>query len=145
MDDKQIEFIKQELLRKQNEAWQDYDEYRPPELYHYTTADGFRGIIEGRQLWCTDVTEVNDPREGDHGMSVIRSILARKSVYKKFVEVVSRSSSLFGMKQNWTGYIACFCSAGELPHMWADYASGGSGYALVFDYRSLFAGCNGGK
>jgi hypothetical protein len=143
MDFEQI--VKQELLRKQNEIWKEYDEYQPTELYHYTSGSGLKGIIQNRQLWCTDVRHVNDPREGDHGMAVIRSVLTRKSVYKKFVEVVSSSTSLFGMKMNWTGYIACFCSAGESFQMWRDYACEGTGYALVFDYKSLFAGCQEGK
>ncbi|MBZ5590778.1 MAG: DUF2971 domain-containing protein [Acidobacteriia bacterium] len=71
--------------------------------------------------------------------------MKRKSVYTPFKESVLNLDSLFGMKRAWTGYIACFCSAGEQPYMWQDYASGCTGCALVFDYDALFAGAHGGK
>jgi DUF2971 family protein len=78
-------------------------------------------------------------------MSVLKSVMARKSVYQPFKESVLSSDSLFGMKNNWTTYICCFCSAGEQAYMWKGYASDGTGCALVFDYGALFSGAQDGK
>lgn len=145
MDESQREFIRQELRRKQSEIWAFHDSHPTPELFHFTSPQGFRGIIGTRQLWCTDVGRVNDPREGDHGLSVVKSVLKRKSVYKWFKEPILSSDTLFGMKDQWTSYIACFCSTGEQPYMWQDYAACGTGCALVFDYDTLLAGAQDGK
>jgi hypothetical protein len=142
MDESQIESVREELRRKQTEIWEPYDGDPIPELFHFTSPDGFIGIIEKHQLWCTDVRHVNDPREGDHGLSVVQSIVTRKSVYRPFKEHVLDSPSLFGMKSDWTGYIFCFCSS-ELPHMWQDYAKRGTGCALVFNYDVLFTAAPG--
>jgi len=144
MDDSQIESVREELRRKQTEIWEPYDGHPIPELFHFTSQEGFRGMIEKRQLWCTDIRHVNDPREGDHGLSVVKSVVTRKSVYRPFKEHVLESPCLFGMKSNWTGYIFCFCSA-ELPHMWQDYAERGTGCALVFNYDVLFAAAPAGR
>lgn len=145
MDKGQVEFARQELRRKQSEIWDPYDEHLTPELIHFTSPQGFFGVIEKRQLWCTDVGFVNDDREGDHGLSVVKLVLNRKSVYRPFKEFIGSLDSLFGMKKQWTGYIFCFCSAGEQAYMWQDYAEGGTGCALVFHYDALFSGTNGGN
>lgn len=145
MDDRRIQLVKQRLKQKQSEIWDEYDSYPTPELFHFTTPCGFRGITEKRQLWCTDIRYVNDSREGDHGMSVIRSVMQRKSIYKPFKDSVLAAESLFGMKINFTAYICCFCSAGEQEYMWRDYAAAGTGCALVFDHAALISASEGGK
>jgi hypothetical protein len=144
MDKSLIESAKQHLRQKQDEIWDAHDSQPTPELFHYTSAEGFRGIIESRQLWCTDIRHVNDPREGDHGFSVLKSVLNRKSVYKPFKDVIINLDSLFGMKRQWTSYIACFCAAGEKADIWQDYAKGGTGCALVFHFDGLFSASNRG-
>ena len=147
MDVNQLNFVAQELRRKGNEIWHEYDAYPPAELLHYAPPSGVRGILTLRQIWCTDVLHVTDPREGDHGLAVIRSVVRRRrrSVDRPFADIILKSTSLFGLKETWTEYIACFCSSGEQPYMWRDYAGGGDGCALVFDYSILMAGCDGGK
>ena len=102
MDESQREFVRQELRRKQSEIWEPYESRSTPELFHFTSPQGFRGIIEKHELWCTDVRYVNDPREGDHGLSVVKSVMKRKSVYKEFEKSVLESDNLFGMKEAWT-------------------------------------------
>ena len=34
-----------------------------PELYHYTTAAGLKGIVESQQLWATNIAYLNDAEE----------------------------------------------------------------------------------
>lgn len=145
MDKGLTESVRQRLQQKQDDIWRAHDDQPTPELFHYTSAEGFRGIIETRQFWCTDVSHVKDDREGDHGLSILKSVLNRKYVYEPFREFVGDLDSLFGMKRQWTSYMCCFCSAGEQAHMWRDYAKGGTGCALVFDYDALYSGANGGK
>jgi hypothetical protein len=137
--------IREDLKRKHSEIWQDFDSVTPSELLHYASPDAFKGIITSGQMWCTDIGYVKDSREGDHGLEIIRSVVLRKSVPRGFVEAVQRSHDLFGLKRLWTWYISCFSAGGEQAHMWADYAAGGRGCAVAFDYRMLFAGTDEGR
>lgn len=55
-----------------------YLEYKPTDvLYHYTTTDGFKGIIGTKRLWFSDLRTTNDPREIIFGLGRIRPIVAR--------------------------------------------------------------------
>lgn len=141
-------FISSQLLRKQNEIWDEFDSTARPELLlHYTCPNGFRGIIESGEIWCTDIRDVNDPREGDYGLDVIQSVVDRNRtlIDEEFTEVILNSKSLFGLKKFWSVYIACFCSSGEQPYMWSTYACDRTGFAIGFNYDTLISGASGGK
>ena len=144
MNTEQIEVVRRKLREKQREIWDDLKTVEAGWL-HYTSPAGFRKIIETRQIWCTDIRDVNDPREGDHGQDVVRSVVRRKSVPKEFADKVIRSSDLFGLKRNWTIYVACFCSAGEQARMWEDYACQCTGSAIEFNYGALHTGAREGE
>lgn len=137
--------IREELKRKHAEIWQEFDATPPSELLHYTSPAGFKGIIESGRMWCTDIGSVNDPREGDHGLEIIRSVVLRKSVPRRFLNAVQCSQDLFGLKRLWTSYISCFSAGHQQSYMWADYAACRSGCAIVFDYEMLFKGTDEGR
>ena len=44
-------------------------------LYHYTTLEGFMGIVESRSLWLTDFGYLNDLNEIEHGKKLILKAL----------------------------------------------------------------------
>lgn len=134
--------IREELRQWYVEVWREFDATTPSELLHYTSPAGFKGIIESGQMWCTDIGHVNDPREGDHGLEIIRSVVLRKSVPRGFGDAVQSSQDLFGLKRLWTWYISCFSAGQERSYMWTDYAACGTGCAIVFDYKMLFKGTN---
>jgi len=140
-------FIAKQLLRKQNEIWDEFDSAHPPELFHYTCPKCFHSIIESGEIWLTDIANVNDPREGDYGLQVIQSVLARNRtrVDEEFAKSIMSYKSLFGLNESWSLYVACFCSAGERAQMWKNYACAGTGYAIAFDYDKLIAGALAGK
>jgi hypothetical protein len=41
-------------------------------VYHYTTAEGLKGIIEFRCIWATNVNFLNDISEYHHGIDIVR-------------------------------------------------------------------------
>jgi hypothetical protein len=41
-------------------------------VYHYTTAEGLKGIIENRCIWATNVNFLNDISEYHHGVDIVR-------------------------------------------------------------------------
>ncbi len=52
----------------------------PPVIYHYTDADGLRGILETGSLRFADIFGLNDPSELRHGMQHAAKMLAKASV-----------------------------------------------------------------
>ena len=136
--------IREELKRKHNEVFSQFDA-TPAALVHYTPPAGL-GIITSGEIWCKDIRDVNDQREGDYGAEIIMSVILRKSVPRKFVEAMQRSSDLFGLKRLWTWYTFSFISSHvEQPYMWTNYAACGTGCAIVFDFKKLFADAEEGK
>src|ERR1035441_5092669 len=41
-------------------------------VYHYTAAEGLKGIIENRCIWATNVNFLNDFSEYQYGVEVVR-------------------------------------------------------------------------
>jgi hypothetical protein len=133
--------LRKELRLNQESVWHDIDSNLPDEVVHFTSSAGLEGILRSQTLWCTDIRQVNDPREGDHGMVVIRRVVARMnfSLPKQFKALIRGSlyEGLFGMKSTYTVYIVCFAAKPLSPRMWKEYADGGNGCAIVFDYKTL--------
>jgi len=74
--------IREELKHSDAEIFPDYS--IPDEVTHYTSFAGLEGIMGKREIWCTDLREVDDKRECDYGMDVIRRVITRKSVPEEF-------------------------------------------------------------
>ncbi len=136
--------IRKELRRLDTETFSDSDSAIPDEITHYTSLEGLKGIIGRREIWCTDIRQVNDPHEGDYGMAVIQNVITRKPVPSKFADFVMHQKRLFGTKELFTDYIACFCAAHDTDAMWLDYAQEGIGYGIVFDSQALLGAAEGG-
>lgn len=96
-------------------------------LYHYTSVNGLRGIIDSGNIWATHLGFLNDLSEG-------RAALADEA-YRARLEETDKRSPLF---------IASFCRHQE-PHQqkngllsqWRGYAGEGGGYCVVFDEDTL--------
>jgi len=52
-------------------------------VYHYTSAEGLKGILESKSLWATNAAYLNDFREIEEGINKIKSL---KSSLKKYAE-----------------------------------------------------------
>lgn len=46
----------------------------PKLIYHYTSLDGFVGIVRDRAMWLTDYSYLNDTREISHGRDMIQEV-----------------------------------------------------------------------
>jgi hypothetical protein len=96
-------------------------------LYHYTSVNGLRGIIDSGNVWATHLGFLNDLSEG-------KAALADEA-YRARLEETDKRSPLF---------IASFCRHQE-PHQqrngllsqWRGYAGEGGGYCVVFDEDAL--------
>lgn len=49
----------------------------PSLVYHYTSLEGFVGIVQSRSLWLSDYSYLNDKRELTHGIETIREVIVQ--------------------------------------------------------------------
>ena len=119
---------------------------RPPRglLYHYTTADGLKGIVEKNELWATSAYFLNDSAEITYGYGLLKKVLDDWLVKNPRPEE-SLTLGLARNLRNWFGedllkrnviqpiYLACFCEDDNLLSQWRAYGQSG-GYSLGFRY-----------
>jgi len=58
-------------------------------VYHYTSIDGFVGIVTSRSLWMTDYSYLNDSMEIKHGVSVVRNVAEAMLAKSENVDISS--------------------------------------------------------
>ncbi len=78
MNEQQQAEVRAALKCTADAIWEELDSEYPTELFHYTSEDGFRGILGSRELWCTKPCCLDDKQEGDHAMKVIREVVRGK-------------------------------------------------------------------
>jgi hypothetical protein len=122
----------------------------PPLIYHYTDDGGLRGILESGQLWLSDIFNLNDPSELNHGVSVAMNVLnglvanhAPKS--KAFAKWLTSFAEQKGVQGSAHFFVCSFSSYGEDLGQWRAYADNGRGYALGFDALALENGFTTGE
>lgn len=106
-------------------------------LYHYTSGQGFKGIIESKQLHCTNIHFLNDPSENKYHFEVLHSVLDENSkchtIYNKFHDKVF--DRCFYDSDNI--FLLSFCESRDSLTMWKYYAKG-NGYCIGFDWNKIF-------
>ncbi len=106
-------------------------------IFHYTDLQGFKGIIENRELWFSHVTSLNDPQELLYGRNIIETEIDKKILSKKYILIKPYlreikqyldylASNIFDF------YVSCYCFGGNLLSQWRSYADQGGGYSLGF-------------
>src|ERR1700727_58993 len=101
------------------------DEPRPDKvLYHYTSAEGLKGIIENNELWATSAYYLNDSAEMFYGYNVLREVLDQwlsenKRTEDSFTLGLARQlrssfDDLFEKRLLKPIYLTCFCEDDNL-------------------------------
>jgi hypothetical protein len=118
--------------------------YEPPPdtiLYHYTSAEGLKGIIESNDLWATSAYYLNDSAEMFYGYNVLKEVLDQwlsknsrpeDSITLGFARQLRRSfEDLFEKRLLKPIYLTCFCEDDNLLSQWRAYGQSG-GYSVGF-------------
>jgi hypothetical protein len=110
-------------------------------LFHYTGADGLKGIFEDNCLWATGASYLNDASEIEYGCAVLGDVLAHweesnkdsASLQGKIVASIRNSLDAPASKfeRAMTIYVACFCERDNLLSQWRAYGQTG-GYSVGF-------------
>lgn len=110
-----------------------------PTLWHYTTADGFLGILEQKELWCTNLLCMNDSSELKYSRELfLELILSRtrsRSSGAHLFELIHQEIE-FSLKFMSEVYSASFCGEGDRLAQWRGYSSGG-GFSIGFSANDL--------
>jgi len=105
-------------------------------LYHYTTADGLKGIVKSKTIWASDYRFVNDATEFSYGLSIFDQTLQR--LLKQHPSGVTDTNLSNAIKTienfrtaipDFSLLIASFCEHGDLLSQWRGY-NGALGYAV---------------
>jgi Protein of unknown function (DUF2971) len=135
-------------LRKLNHERENTTKNRLPEngqLFHYTAAEGLKGIIEKNELWASSAYFLNDSSEIMYGYGVLKEVLEgwikscgrdEYSMALGFARGLLRGFGHDLLSKNIIDpiYLACFCEEGNLLSQWRAYGQTG-GYSLAFNFR----------
>jgi hypothetical protein len=118
-------------------------------LFHYTTAEGLKGIVENSELWASSAYFLNDSAEVNYGCGVFEEVLS------EWIATSGRDedSLALGLAHDLRGqftdkrlnnfappiYLTSFCEDGNLLSQWRTYGASG-GYALGFNFFPHGAG-----
>lgn len=104
----------------------------PERLFHYTTAAGFRSIVESGVFWATQAEHTNDASELRYGISMAENVIQDmwdKERRDPVKEIFRRLQN--GLSDNWTSnYLVCFCEEGNLLEQWRAYGKGEPAFSL---------------
>ncbi len=128
----------------------------PDTLYHYTRAEGLRGILSDGCIFVPRAACLNDPEEVKYGENLARKVLAERAAEQAESKAVSPLVKLLHevatgppvdsagrpSAPGWTGevrfdpFVASFSAEPDLIGMWAYFARDG-GYAVGFKRAEL--------
>jgi|tagenome__1003787_1003787.scaffolds.fasta_scaffold20506152_1 hypothetical protein len=108
-------------------------------VYHYTTLEGFKSIIENGFVWGSNFSYLNDSTEMQYGRDMIRQIVDEKGFFKNGRYSDEAKSIILGFLEvlesiNSHAYGACFSSHEDSLGQWRGY---GQGVAIGFDRSQL--------
>lgn len=126
------------LDRMEAELFRLEKEDDPPELlFHYTTPEGFHGILEKKEIWATHFRFLNDPREVIHGEELALQVV--KELYESeqddyvrgFLDMFVNNFNL-RLSERAEIYVASFSENSDQLSQWRAYGGQASGYSIGF-------------
>lgn len=115
---------------------------RPPpeELFHYTSLDGARGIIESKALHLTKLAYLNDRSELIFAIELFRSVVQQliPSVNEpNRRRILSETADQLSSFERTNICVASLCEDRDLLSQWKSYGRVGRGVALGFSGSAL--------
>ncbi len=109
-------------------------------LYHYTSGQGLKSIIENKELWLTKSEFLNDKDEIQYTLEVVNNIvdnftsdeiIEEEEIFKIWIEKCLSDSIL-----KFDFYILSTSINGDSNLLWSNYANN-DGYNIEFQYPDL--------
>ena len=103
-------------------------------LYHYTTQQGFLGILKDREIWASSILHLNDASEFRYGVDIAlraaRTMRMTPDAPQRVQKVISAFQFILDV------FVASFSSNGDELGQWRAYGQHG-GLSIGFDVASL--------
>ncbi len=128
---------------------------RGDKLYHYTTADGVRGIVENREFLATKSDFLNDKLEFQYAVEVVERLtekyIVNESLRERFFSALKTEIDRIGIitpscttdgehdEDALSFYVVSFSKLQNNALLWAEFTDF-RGYCLEFDYEKLVEG-----
>jgi hypothetical protein len=117
----------------------------PEKLWHYTSVQGFQGIVTSKTIFATDVRFLNDRTEFIHAREIAAQVIDETSEYgeNRFpAREYSKKAVSLAFDQGLGGekiqiFVASFSQAEDQLSQWRGYSQGSSGVSLGFDLAAL--------
>jgi hypothetical protein len=115
-------------------------------LYHYTSQNGFMGILGMKKIWATNALYMNDSEEINQALSIFLDCCKRFSYSdadsdeKQFIKSLHENillTCLFDKNPNI--YICSFSEQPDLLSQWRGYCPEASGISIGFDFSIRLA------
>lgn len=118
----------------------------PEKLWHYTSVQGFQGIVTSKEIFATDVRFLNDRTEFIHAREIASQVVAETNEYganffpardysKKAVDLAFSPGPLSA--DHLQVFVASFSEAEDQLSQWRGYSQGSSGVSIAFDLTTL--------
>ncbi len=114
-------------------------------LYHYTSADGFVGIMESGLLFSSHISVFNDPTELKYGINIINQKIREniaiepdekvKSQIEDFLPNLEHIELFFPNNEMIFGL--SFSEDGDLLSQWREYGRNGKGYSIGIKKKTI--------
>ena len=124
-------------------------------LYHYTTAEGVRGIVENREFMATKSDFLNDKLEFQYAVEVMERLtekyIVHASLQERFFSRLKQEIERMGIitpvcdvegdchMEGLSFYVVAFSKLQNNALLWAEFTDF-KGYCLEFDYTKLVEG-----
>jgi hypothetical protein len=114
----------------------------PPELWHYTSADGLIRILESGQVWSTQIACLNDTLEQRFFGDLIHTALKKRRAQntdKELAMLFQVADEALADRDFTTAghFVACFSEIEDDLGQWRGYGGGECGYAVGFRSDTL--------
>lgn len=93
------------------------------QIYHYTSIEGFFGIVKSKGLWLSDYSYLNDKRELVHGIELIQDItteLLKNETRQLAIDLLNVWSEEISSRKHLV-YVASFSSDDDSLSQWRSY------------------------
>lgn len=113
-------------------------------LYHYTSIEGFLGIISSKNLWASHCQYLNDASEYKHALSFAEEISSK--IYMNddynagFGFILGKS--IYSLPEDSEVFIASFSEEFDLLSQWRGYCPPNDGICIGFDKEIIKEFCD---
>jgi hypothetical protein len=107
----------------------------PKILYHYTTQEGFLGILGSRQLWASGIRQLNDASEFIYPLEIARKVAHELQSTDTVTETLDHSLTL--IKEVMDVYVVSFSREKDQLEQWRAYCREAGGFSIGFDLQAM--------